>query len=112
VADWEEYGRWSEALDRQLPEPEPLPPVRTVKAGKKEVAVLLLVVIAGQTYIAEPLDPHPDVARKAWRLFKSAGSEVYDVRLTGRGPECDCKGFTRWQKPCKHCQALEALKLL
>jgi hypothetical protein len=113
-ADWREYNEWSEGLSQKLPDPQPeLPPIRTVKAGKKEVAVCLVLVIGPDTYLAEPLDPHPDVARKAWRLSKnSADLEVYDVRLTGRGPECDCKGFIRWQKPCKHCQALAALKFL
>ena len=38
------------------------------------------------------------------------GAETYHVHLTTDGRHsCECKGFLRWQKPCKHIGALQAL---
>lgn len=73
--------------------------------------------IGADTYFVKPLDAHPDVATKAYRLMKQTGDkEVYDVRQDPDGREgeveCDCRGFSRWQKPCKHCRALRAAGMI
>lgn len=55
---------------------------------------------------------------RAVRMFKPEGDESrsdepssYDVTCTRAGDafSCECKGFLRWQKPCKHVLALHAL---
>jgi hypothetical protein len=71
--------------------------------------------IAKAAYLVTQLDAHPDVAERAYRLQKVGDEtgESYDVRQTKRGwCECECKGFLRWSKPCKHIRALKAAGLL
>jgi hypothetical protein len=69
--------------------------------------------IGPDTYFAVPLRPHPEVASKAFRFLKQTGEQdVYDVCLTEHGPECDCRGFQRWRKPCKHVRTLQAAGML
>ena len=64
-------------------------------------------------YTVLPLtSAHPDVAEKAYRLIKRTGQgEVYDVRLTRYGAECDCPGFQHWGH-CKHVAMLVAFGCL
>ena len=60
-------------------------------------------------YAVTPLQPDPEVAAKAYRFLKLFGDRcTYDVQLNGHGPECECKGFLRWRKPCKHILCLVA----
>jgi hypothetical protein len=57
-----------------------------------------------------------DFKGRAFRLEKldagsDAESEAYEV-LCGRAGEfdrCDCRGFLRWNLPCKHVNAMKAL---
>ena len=64
-------------------------------------------------YSVVPLtSAHPDVAEKAYRLVKHGEQgEIYDVRLTRHGAECDCRGFQRWGH-CKHVNMLVAFGCL
>lgn len=60
------------------------------------------------TYVVEPLDPDPRVARKAYRLSKQGDDwAVYDVHVDEDGPHCECLGHLRWLTPCKHIRALQ-----
>jgi hypothetical protein len=70
--------------------------------------------IGADSYGVQALPAHADVASKAYRLSKqTAGQEVYDVRLAPEGfVECDCPGFQRWRKPCKHIRALTVAGML
>jgi hypothetical protein len=64
------------------------------------------------TYAIIPLDPDPQVARKAFRLKKETGDrQVYDVRVSERGAECDCPGFL-YRHRCKHTRMLQAARML
>jgi hypothetical protein len=68
--------------------------------------------IAKSAYVVTRLEADPDVAARAFRLQKPDG-DSYDVRQTKRGwCECECKGFLRWSKPCKHIRALQAAGFL
>lgn len=65
-------------------------------------------------YQVVPLQPHPDVARAAWR-FKKRGMvdgeqvlEEYDVKLDQYGLSCDCIGHSRFGY-CKHADAVQAM---
>jgi hypothetical protein len=75
----------------------------------------LVLLVNGISYSLRPLDPHPVVARKAWRLTKGDGT-TYDVALMEHGPECTCGDWVYRQRnsgmPCKHCAALKTLGLL
>jgi hypothetical protein len=72
-----------------------------------------IVRIGNADYLVSRLQPDPDVASKAFRLVKQSGNrEVYDVYLDRYGPHCDCLGYLRWSKPCKHIRSLEAAGVL
>ena len=72
----------------------------------------LTLQLGNDTYAVVPLNPHPSVARKAFRLRKQTGNRnVYDIRLTPYGPECDCPGFI-YRRRCKHVRALAAARML
>ena len=66
-----------------------------------------------KTYLLKLLDPHPDVAVKAWRLTK-AGGTFYDICLFPTGTTCSCPDFTfcrEWKdrKGCKHMCGLRVV---
>jgi hypothetical protein len=64
-------------------------------------------------YAVVPLDPDPAVASKAYRLHKLVpGGASYDVYLDKHGPHCECLGFLRWNKPCKHIRTLQAAGMI
>jgi hypothetical protein len=66
-------------------------------------------IIEGLEYAIVPLQPDLAVASKAYRFIKLAGDRTtYDVHLGEHGAECECKGFLRWRKPCKHIKTLVA----
>jgi hypothetical protein len=47
---------------------------------------------------------------KGFRLEKFESGDVYHVHLDpALGHSCECKGFLRWGKPCKHISAVSAL---
>jgi hypothetical protein len=64
-------------------------------------------------YAVMPLEPDPAVASKAYRLTKQGGDGAcYDVHLDEYGPHCECLGFLRWNKPCKHIRTLQVAGML
>lgn len=64
-------------------------------------------------YRVTRLQPDAAVARRAFRLQKKGGDEaVYDVYLDQFGPHCECLGYLRWSKPCKHIRALRQAGLI
>jgi hypothetical protein len=72
--------------------------------------------IEGVAYQVIPLKPDPEVASRAYRFLKrdSRGRITvnYDVHVNGHGPECECKGYLRWKKPCKHIRTLIAAGMI
>jgi hypothetical protein len=73
----------------------------------------IIVRIGNADYLVSRLQPDPDVASKAFRLVKQSGNrEVYDVYLDRYGPHCDCLGYLRWSKPCKHIRSLKEAGIL
>jgi hypothetical protein len=72
--------------------------------------------IEGVPYTVIPLKPDPQVASRAYRFLKRDGkgrvTANYDVHLNGHGPQCECKGFLRWKKPCKHIKTLAAAGMI
>jgi hypothetical protein len=64
-------------------------------------------------YTVTELHPDPEVADRAFRLTKVGGDhDGYDVRVDRHGAQCECMGFLRWNKPCKHIRALTEAGLL
>ena len=64
-------------------------------------------------YLVIPLTPDPRVASKAYRLIKQGGDEAaYDVHVNEHGAHCECLGFLRWNKPCKHIRVLQAAGII
>jgi hypothetical protein len=83
-------------------------------AGKQQVALWTLV-LDGVGYVVRRLVADPAVAVKAFRLEKHSATDpaVYDVSLSPAGHlACECKGFLRWNKPCKHILALQDVGML
>jgi hypothetical protein len=72
--------------------------------------------IEGVAYQVIPLKPDPQVASKAYRFIKrdSRGrlTANYDVHLDAHGPQCECKGYLRWKRPCKHIKTLAAAGMI
>jgi hypothetical protein len=79
----------------------------------KQRHIAWLLVIDGQAYRVSRLDPHAEVATRAYQVEKLGDSgEVYHVRRTPQGwVECSCQGGQRWGH-CKHADALAALGCL
>jgi hypothetical protein len=68
--------------------------------------------LGGDEYVVVPLEPNPEVAKRAFRLRKLTGDGgTYDVRVTEAGAECDCKGF-QFRKRCKHCGMLREAMMI
>ena len=92
-----------------------MPTLTQSRKGRKTAHTFRITFTIGEDrYFVFPLRGiHPEVASKAYRFHKQTGEqEVYDVRLGEHGPECDCKGFTRWQTPCKHIRSLKAAGMI
>jgi hypothetical protein len=69
--------------------------------------------IGATDYVISRLDPDPMVAHIAYRIAKHEGDQTgYDVRVDEHGPQCECLGFLRWNRPCKHIRALRAAGLI
>jgi hypothetical protein len=111
-ADWEEYGRWSEALDRQMPPAEPKPstngkPARKPRAKRRRTFTITFA-IGGTDYRVYPLAIDPAVGVKAWRFSKQGGDgEVYDLHPDAFGLHCQCRGFEA-HGHCKHMETVQA----
>lgn len=68
----------------------------------------MVFLIRNMSYAVVALDADPRVARKAFRLTKQGGDHAsYDVHLDEHGPHCECLGFLRWSRPCKHIRTLQ-----
>lgn len=84
----------------------------------ENVARLILSLTVGKRtthYWVVPLDPHPDVATKAWRLWRARDRRAfYDVAIDPKGhTTCTCPDAVyRSNGCCKHAKALQALGLL
>ena len=66
-------------------------------------------------YCLKPLDPHPNVAVRAWRLWKPGVRKFYDVAICGRGwTSCTCPDavYRHGGSSCKHILALQASGIL
>ena len=62
-------------------------------------------------YMVTPIDPHPGMAARAWRLRQ--GKKVYDVAQDDKGlVTCTCADATYRDHLCKHAKALFARGLL
>lgn len=73
----------------------------------------VVVRIGKDEYSILPLTADPSVARKAYRLTKLSGDQaVYDIRVDNYGPQCECMGFLRWNRPCKHIRKLQSAGLV
>jgi hypothetical protein len=77
---------------------------------------VLLTTLAGKTgctafYRVNRITCCPDLAFRLAKLAFETGSDAeadhYDVNLSAS--TCECKGFLRWNKPCKHLTALRQL---
>jgi hypothetical protein len=80
----------------------------TMTTTKKPDTYRLTLHIRDTEYGIIPLRPDPGVAFKAYRLRKHGGDAAsYDVRLDSHGAHCECLGFLRWRKPCKHIRTLQ-----
>jgi hypothetical protein len=56
------------------------------------------------------LEPVGTDCGRGFKLEKFEGGEVYHVHHDpALGHSCECKGFLRWGKPCKHISAVSAL---
>jgi hypothetical protein len=89
------------------------PKARPPKRGTFRINFL----IEGVAYSVFPLKPDPAVATKAYKLTsrdaKGKVTSDYDVSLSPEGHiSCECKGFLRWRKPCKHIRCLAAAGML
>jgi hypothetical protein len=78
---------------------------------------MIRFVIEGAWYSVVPLKPDPAVARKAFRMRKlgpkGERTAEYDVAISAEGfPSCECKGFLRWHKPCRHLRTLAAAGMI
>jgi hypothetical protein len=81
--------------------------------SRRPATFRIVFQIGASEYGVIPLQPHPDVAAKAYRLRKRGPEPVsYDVRQTDAGTFCECRGFLRWGTPCKHIRALVAAGML
>jgi hypothetical protein len=73
--------------------------------------------IEGVAYSVLPLKPDPGVATRAYRLTHrdahGKATSTYDVSLSPQGHvACECKGWLRWLKPCKHIRCLVAAGMI
>jgi hypothetical protein len=69
--------------------------------------------IRDTAYTVTALLVDPTVTSKAYRLEKHGGDgAVYDVHVTEHGPHCECLGFLRWHKPCKHIRELQVAGMI
>ncbi len=67
-----------------------------------------LLRIGDTPYAVLRLDADPSIASRAYRVQKASGEgPVYDVRIDRYGPQCECLGFLRWNRPCKHIRGLQ-----
>jgi hypothetical protein len=64
-------------------------------------------------YALVPLDPDPDVATRAWRLWTQDRKSFYDVAVCPKGYlSCSCADHVYRARECKHLQALRTLELI
>lgn len=83
-------------------------------SSKKPATFSITFRIGEDRYGVAPVPAHPEVALKAYRFTKLTGDHaVYCVSLTpDLHPSCECKGWLRWQTPCKHIRSLVAAGML
>ncbi len=70
-------------------------------------------LIRNMSYAVVRLDVDPRAARKAYRMIKQGGDGAsYDVHLDEHGPHCECLGYLRWNRPCKHIRTLQGAGMI
>src|SRR5262245_40137558 len=92
-------------------------PARTIRVAVPpfgDCPEAIVVITVGKEAVHYYVRPIPSDFGTAFRVEKLPlyGYGVYHVNLGGDGasPSCECKGFLRWNKPCKHISGLQALK--
>ncbi len=87
--------------------------MRVPKQLRPTVKFFRITFTVGEdSYTVTPLAPDPRNGNAAFSLRKQNGDrQVYDVRLTDRGPRCECRGF-RYRRRCKHIAMLRAARML
>jgi hypothetical protein len=55
------------------------------------------------------LTPLASAFGRAFEVHKVGTEDRYHVCLDGAQSSCECKGFLRWNEPCKHIDGLAAL---
>src|SRR5262249_35891189 len=105
-------------LPRPNPHVKPLAPPRSVEfidLGWPDMAHVVIRVGHCRTdYILEQFDVPPEVDGEGFRLIKccpvpDGEEQSYNVLLTHRGHDCDCKGFAAHGR-CKHVDSLLDLR--
>jgi hypothetical protein len=80
-----------------------------VSAGAGGAPRILTLFIGAVAYLYW-IEPVATDWGRGFKLEKFEGGEVYHVHLDDAlGHSCECKGFLRWGKPCKHISAVSAL---
>jgi hypothetical protein len=105
--DWEEYSRWSEALEKQQAAQEAAV-ARKKQRREKQRAFSITFTIEGTDYKVYPLACDPSIGTKAFRFAKQGGDgEIYDLHADAFGLHCQCKGFVA-HGHCKHVETVQA----
>jgi hypothetical protein len=106
--DWEEYSRWSEALEKQQAAAEAATARKQRQRRKKQRTFAITFTIDGTAYRVSPLAIDPGVGKKAFRFSKQGGDgAVYDLHADAFGLHCQCIGFEA-HGHCKHMETIQA----
>jgi hypothetical protein len=94
--------------------PKPERSVRLLTIGEARVLVITMKTRARASDCMYHLTRIPSDFGVAFELAKSecCGSETYHVSIGGaayNGNTCECKGFLRWGRTCKHIASLKKL---
>jgi hypothetical protein len=105
--EWEEYSRWSEALEKQQAAREAAA-ARKKQRRKKQRQFSITFTIEGMPYKVSPLAIDRSIGKKAFRFAKQGGDgAIYDLHLDAFGLQCQCPGFEA-HSHCKHMETIQA----
>lgn len=72
----------------------------------------LIIHLGSDEYAIMPMKA-THTGGKCFRLRKQTGDRnIYTIRPGPRSWECDCWGFRRWRRSCKHIRMLTAGRML